>query len=120
MPFEYVSNPTGGGQPYLQGPPLVTAEGAIYSSYVDVHPTTMTELQLRSELASMREAGAFDNQEQHEPPNIIRNENTDDENEGLDLEGALNTSSLNQTRAQQRDTIMRADRSPMSLLDFDT
>jgi hypothetical protein len=67
IPFEYISNPSRGGAPYLQGPPLVTKEGVVYSSYVDIPQNIMNQVEMMS---ASKVRFNVDNDEE---PNVIRN-----------------------------------------------
>ena len=88
IPFEYVeSSVTGEG--YLQGPPLITKEGVLYSSYIDMPPSMIQQVEMMS--ASKQQQQQQQQQirvSNAEDMNVIRNEDSGDD---YDFEGALNT-----------------------------
>lgn len=96
LPFEYVqSSVTGEG--YLQGPPLTTKEGVIYSSYVDVPSSVVNHVEMLSASKQMQQQVRVFNDENM---NVIRNEESGDD---YDFEGALNTTQKeSRQQTQQR------------------
>lgn len=53
--LEYVQSTIDGGQGYIQGPPLLTPSGNLYSSYVEINPQQRLQMQLEIEQRAMQQ-----------------------------------------------------------------